>query len=53
MLTVVNIALVLINLYSLGCADRKLDIVQEKLDDMAMLEQRVRHICDNLDSCFR
>lgn len=53
MLTVVNIALVLVNLYSVGVSEKKIEIIEEKLADMAMLEARVKHICDNLDSVFR
>lgn len=52
MLTIINIALVVVNLYSVGMAEKKLDLLDDKLTDMAMLEERVKHICENLDSCF-
>lgn len=53
MLTCLNVALVIVNLYSVGIAQKKIEIIEEKLDDMAMLEKRVEHIADNLDSVFR
>ena len=49
--TVINIALVFVNLYSIGVSESKLQIVQEKLDDLSMLEERIKHIAENLDSC--
>lgn len=52
MLTVCNIFLLLANLYSIGLANKKMEIIEDKLEDMSMLEKRVAHICDNMDSAF-
>ena len=52
MLTVINMTLILVNLYSVGLAEKKMSIIDEKLDDLAMLEKKVEHLCENLDSCF-
>lgn len=52
MLTVINMTLILVNLYSVGVAEKKIQIIEEKLDDLAMLEKKVSHLCENLDSCF-
>lgn len=52
MLTVINVTLILVNLYSVGVAEKKLSIIEEKLDDLSMLEKKVQHLCENLDSCF-
>lgn len=53
MLTIINLALVLVNLYSVGVAEHKVQILDEKLDDLAMIEERLKHIAENLDSAFR
>lgn len=52
MLTIINLALVFVNFASIGAAEKKLEIIDDKLQDMAMIEERVKHICENLDSCF-
>lgn len=53
MLTVINLALVLVNLYSIGVSEHKVQILEDKLDDLAMIEERIRHIAENLDSAFK
>ena len=52
MIIILNIMLFLVNLYSIGVNQKKLDIIEDKLQDMAMLEERLKHYLDNLDSCF-
>lgn len=52
MLIVVNLALIMVNLYSIGVAEKKLSIIDEKMNDLAVLEAKINHLCENLDSCF-
>lgn len=51
-LFILNLAILLCNLYSLGASYKKFEVIDEKLDDMAMMEKRISHLCDNLDSVF-
>lgn len=53
LLLILNIALVLVNFYSLGVSEKKLEIIDEKLTDLAMLETEIKHIAENLDSALR
>lgn len=52
MLTIINLGLIVVNLYSIGCAEKKMQVIDEKLDDLAMIETKIKHLCENLDSCF-
>lgn len=49
---VLNIALFLVNVYSIGVNQKKLEIIEDKLQDMAMIEERLKHYMENLDSAF-
>lgn len=52
MLTILNISLLLVNLYSVGVSEKKLQEIEEKMDDMACIEDRINHLLVNLDSAF-
>ena len=52
MITTINLALILVNLYSVGCAEKKLEAIEDKLDDLAVIEERLKHLCENMDSAF-
>lgn len=52
LVTVINIALLLVNLYSVGVAEKKLSIIDEKLDDLAVIESQIKHFAESLDSAF-
>lgn len=52
MLTILNISLLLVNLYSVGVSEKKLQEIEEKMDDMACVEVKLRHLLEDLDSAF-
>lgn len=52
MLTILNCGLILVNLYCIGLSGKKLEIIEDKLNDLSMIEERIKHVCENLDSVF-
>lgn len=52
LITLINLTLVLVNLYSVGVSQKKMEIIDEKLEDLSMLEKRIANLCENVDSAF-
>lgn len=49
---ILNCAILLCNIYTLGLTGKKVEIIEEKIADMSMVEERIKHLCEDLDSAF-